>query len=57
MNLSMLYITHDLSSAWAIADSVAVMYLGKLVEYGPKKGFSTTHATPTLELYFKPYLR
>jgi len=35
MNLSMLYITHDLSSAWAIADSLAVMYLGKLVEYGP----------------------
>jgi len=38
MNLSMLYITHDLSSAWAIADSVAVMYLGKLVEYGPTEG-------------------
>ncbi len=35
MNLSMLYITHDLSSAWAIADFLAVMYLGKLVEYGP----------------------
>jgi len=35
MGLSMLYITHDLSSAWAIADSVAVMYLGKLVEHGP----------------------
>ncbi|ABL79029.1 ABC transporter ATP-binding protein [Thermofilum pendens] len=34
-SLSILYITHDLSSAWAIADSVAVMYLGKLVEAGP----------------------
>ncbi|MEZ0345608.1 MAG: ABC transporter ATP-binding protein [Infirmifilum sp.] len=34
MGLSMLYITHDLSSAWAIADKVAVMYLGKIVEYG-----------------------
>ena len=34
MGLTMLYITHDLSSAWAIADNVAVMYLGKIVEYG-----------------------
>ncbi len=34
MGLTLLYITHDLSSAWAIADKVAVMYLGKIVEYG-----------------------
>ncbi|MEM2274571.1 MAG: ABC transporter ATP-binding protein [Thermofilum sp.] len=34
MGLSMVYITHDLSSAWSIADSVVVMYLGKVVESG-----------------------
>jgi peptide/nickel transport system ATP-binding protein len=44
MSLSMLYITHDLSSAWAIADSIAVMYLGKLVEHGPtEEVFSSPH--------------
>ena len=28
-------ITHDLGLAWNIADSVAVMHRGQLVEYGP----------------------
>ncbi len=33
--ISMLYITHDLASAAYIADQVAVMYLGTIVEKGP----------------------
>lgn len=33
--LSLLYITHDLASAGAICDNLAIMYLGKIVEYGP----------------------
>jgi peptide/nickel transport system ATP-binding protein len=33
--ISMLYITHDLASAAYIADQVAVMYLGIIVEKGP----------------------
>lgn len=33
--LSLLYITHDLASAGAICDRLAIMYLGKIVEYGP----------------------
>ena len=34
-NLTYLFITHDLSLAWMIADRIAVFYLGKMVEIGP----------------------
>lgn len=30
-----LFITHDLSLAWVIADRIAVVYLGRIVEAGP----------------------
>ncbi len=33
--LSILVVTHDLGLAWNIADRVAVMYLGRIVEMGP----------------------
>jgi len=33
--LTYLFITHDLSLAWVIADRIAVMYLGKIMELGP----------------------
>jgi oligopeptide/dipeptide ABC transporter ATP-binding protein len=33
--ISMLYITHDLSTVAYIADRIAVMYLGRIVEIGP----------------------
>ena len=33
--LTYLFITHDLSLAWVIADRIAVMYLGRIREIGP----------------------
>lgn len=34
MNMSFLYITHDLAVARYMSDYISVMYLGKMVEYG-----------------------
>ena len=33
-DLTYLFITHDLSVAWVIADRIAVMYLGRIMELG-----------------------
>jgi len=35
-NVAYLFITHDLATVRAIADSIAVMYQGQVVRYGPK---------------------
>jgi peptide/nickel transport system ATP-binding protein len=35
LQISLLIVTHDLGLAWTVADRVAVMYLGRVVEIGP----------------------
>ncbi len=34
-NMSLIFITHDISVAYTVADKIGVMYAGKLVEVGP----------------------
>mgnify|MGYP001169146843 CR=1 FL=1 len=48
-NLTYLLITHDLSVVYNACDEIAVMYLGKIVEYGPTKSIFNTP--------FHPYTR
>ena len=42
----MLVVTHDLGLAWTIADRVAVMYLGRIVEVGPAEDVLTRPLHP-----------
>ena len=44
--LSMLFITHDLGIAEQMADWIAVMYEGQIVELGRKEGIFNRHQHP-----------
>jgi peptide/nickel transport system ATP-binding protein len=44
--ISILVVTHDLGLAWTIADRVAVMYLGRIVELGPTRNVLTAPMHP-----------
>ncbi|MFF0249353.1 ABC transporter ATP-binding protein [Streptosporangium sandarakinum] len=46
LGLSALVVTHDLGLAWNIADRVAVMYLGRIVEAGPVEQILTSPSHP-----------
>ncbi|WMX44775.1 ABC transporter ATP-binding protein [Streptomyces roseicoloratus] len=46
LGLSALVVTHDLGLAWNIADRVAVMYLGRIVETGPVETVLTAPRHP-----------
>ncbi|GAA3487984.1 ABC transporter ATP-binding protein [Streptomyces cremeus] len=46
LGLSALVVTHDLGLAWNIADRVAVMYLGRIVETGPVEDVLTRPQHP-----------
>jgi peptide/nickel transport system ATP-binding protein len=44
--ISILIVTHDLGLAWTVADRVAVMYLGRIVEVGPTRDVLTDPRHP-----------
>jgi peptide/nickel transport system ATP-binding protein len=44
--ISILVVTHDLGLAWTVADRVAVMYLGRVVEEGPAEDVLTRPLHP-----------
>jgi peptide/nickel transport system ATP-binding protein len=46
LGIAMLVVTHDLGLAWTIADRVAVMYLGRIVEIGPAEEVLTQPIHP-----------
>ena len=44
--VGILVVTHDLGLAWNVANRVAVMYLGRIVEEGPTEELLTARETP-----------
>lgn len=46
LGLAILVVTHDLGLAWTVADRVAVMYLGRIVEVGPAEDVLTRPLHP-----------
>ncbi|MEM2195353.1 MAG: ABC transporter ATP-binding protein [Candidatus Methanomethylicia archaeon] len=50
LKLTYLFITHDLGVAWHIADRIAIMYLGEIVELGSVKEVLSTPLHPYTQL-------
>lgn len=48
--VNILYITHDLSTAYYVSDLIAIMYRGNIVEYGPSNKILREPAHPYTEL-------
>jgi peptide/nickel transport system ATP-binding protein len=49
-NVTILYITHDLSTAYYVSDLIAIMYRGNIVEYGPSTKVLKEPTHPYTEL-------
>ncbi len=52
MNLTYLFISHDLSVVKFISDKIGVMYLGSMVEYGSKKDIFSSPLHPYTKALF-----
>lgn len=52
-NLTYILISHDLNVVKSMADKIAIMYLGKVVEYGPAKKIFESPAHPYTNALFK----
>ena len=52
-NVSFIYITHDLSTAYYVSDYVAIMYRGNVVEYGSSDRILTNPIHPYTELLLR----
>lgn len=46
LGVSYLFITHDLAVAWVVADRIAVVYLGRIVEFGTSEDLVAAPAHP-----------
>ena len=46
LGMTLVFITHDLGVAWTLADRVAIMYLGRIVEVGTAEQVLTQPAHP-----------
>ncbi|MGH2821291.1 MAG: ABC transporter ATP-binding protein [Actinomycetota bacterium] len=53
LDLTYLYITHDLATAKFFCDRIAIMYLGKIVEIGPSKAIYADPKHPYTESLLK----
>jgi len=49
-NVSFVYITHDLSTAYYVSDYIATLYKGSLIEYGPARAIMDAPTHPYTEL-------
>ncbi|MBZ0071687.1 MAG: ABC transporter ATP-binding protein [Thiohalobacteraceae bacterium] len=52
-NMALLLITHDLGVAAQVADRVAIMYAGQIVEQGPRDAFFAAPAHPYSRMLFR----
>jgi peptide/nickel transport system ATP-binding protein len=46
LGMAMVFVTHDLGAARVVADRIAVMYLGRIVEVGPADEITTSPVHP-----------
>jgi peptide/nickel transport system ATP-binding protein len=46
LGMAMLFVTHDLGAARVVADRIAVMYLGRIVEVGPSEEVTSSPQHP-----------